>query len=236
MNHPCHFTVEGCKLVGTLHRPAGGRPPVVIGAHGLSGTRESAKQIALAEACTDAGMAFLRFDHRGCGDSDPANAHGDLFHQRVADLLAAVSWVTARQDLGNRFGLFGSSLGGAACLAAAPAANPGAVVTWAAPVSSGGVTVSRQEAGRLSSLNARPFDVSSHLGAVGRVLICHGDGDAVVPVAHARAIYSLVDTPRRLIVFPDAGHRMSHPRHHPQFLSEAVHWFTRFLSPTPAMA
>jgi predicted alpha/beta-hydrolase family hydrolase len=60
------FFADGFELKGTLHMPAGGRPPVVIGCHGLYSSQESPKQIALAAACTAMGIAYFRFDHRGC--------------------------------------------------------------------------------------------------------------------------------------------------------------------------
>lgn len=63
------FAADGFRLKGTLHLPAADNPPVVIGCHGLLSDRSSPKQIALAEACNALGLAFFRFDHRGCGES-----------------------------------------------------------------------------------------------------------------------------------------------------------------------
>ncbi|MBR9980379.1 MAG: damage-inducible protein CinA, partial [Desulfatitalea sp.] len=59
---------DGHRLTGTLHLPDVERPPVVIGCHGLLADRRSPKQIALASALGRLGIAYLRFDHRGCGD------------------------------------------------------------------------------------------------------------------------------------------------------------------------
>ncbi|MFH1981059.1 MAG: alpha/beta fold hydrolase [Pseudomonadota bacterium] len=229
MDRTITFISQDRKLAGTLHLPAGRRPPVVIGSHGLLGTRASAKQVALAEACSAAGMAFLRFDHRGCGESDPAGTDSDLLAGRVTDLLAAVSWVTQQPDLGERIGLFGSSLGGAVCLAAFPACRPAALVTWAAPVASSGVNLNRPEASLPPGLHYRSFNLSGQLSAISHICVCHGDRDQVVPVENAHVIAAGVGAPRNLIIFRGAGHRMSAPAHHQRFVAEAVRWFSRYL-------
>ncbi len=63
------FHSDGLILKGTLHLPTVDHPPVVIGSHGLYSNQDSPKQIALARACNTLGMAYFRFDHRGCGSS-----------------------------------------------------------------------------------------------------------------------------------------------------------------------
>lgn len=229
MNQTVTFQVQGHRLVGTLHLPGVSRPPLVIGSHGLLGTRNSAKQLALAEACSAAGMAFLRFDHRGCGDSDPAPTGGDLLDERVADLLAAVSWSADQPGIGARRGLFGSSMGGTVCLAAAPECRPMAMVTWAAPVTSDGVNVSRPEATLPPGLGCRAFDLTGQLRSIRNICICHGDRDGVVPIDNAHVLYEGVCDPRRRIIFRGADHRLSQSAHHKRFVSESVRWFTRYL-------
>ena len=229
MNQTVTFQAEGGNLVGTLHLPGSPAPPVVIGSHGLLGTRNSAKQVALAEACSSAGMAFLRFDHRGCGESDPAAAGSDLLTTRVADLLAAVSWAASRPDIDDRFGLFGSSMGGAICLAAAPACAPVAMVTWAAPVTSEGVNVSSPEAALPPGIHCSAFDLTGHLRDIRNICVCHGDQDQVVPVDNAHTIYDGVRDPRNRIIFQGADHRLSQPDNHRRFVSASVRWFARHL-------
>lgn len=229
MKQTVTFLVQESRLVGTLHLPGGQRPPLVIGSHGLLGTRNSAKQVALAEVCTAAGMAFLRFDHRGCGESDPAVAGSDLLSDRVADLLAAVSWSAKQPGMGAGLGLFGSSMGGAICLAAARECRPMAMVTWAAPVTSDGVNVDSPEASLPPGLCCRPFDLTGRLRDIRNICICHGDRDQVVPVDNAHVIYAGVCDPRRRIIFQGADHRLSQPKHHRRFVSASVQWLARYL-------
>jgi hypothetical protein len=63
------FLSDNFLLRGILHIPAVEKGPVIIGSHGLLSSGNSPKQIALARRCNDFGIAFFRFDHRGCGKS-----------------------------------------------------------------------------------------------------------------------------------------------------------------------
>ena len=64
------FLADSLKINGRLHLPPNvKKPPLVVGSHGLEGTKESAKQIVLSKLLPENGIAYLRFDHRGCGNS-----------------------------------------------------------------------------------------------------------------------------------------------------------------------
>ena len=81
-------------------------------------------------------MAFFRFDHRGCGDSSGVLERDTSLEARCRDLLGAIGHLAQRPDVAGPFGLFGSSMGGAVCLAVAARAAVGPLVTFAAPVRS----------------------------------------------------------------------------------------------------
>jgi uncharacterized protein len=113
------------RCAGWLYRPAGGAgaAPVVVMAHGLSGTRRDGLG-PFAERFAAAGIAALVFDHRGFGDS---GGEPDRFEPRrqLEDWGEALAF--ARQLPGldpDRVATFGSSMGGGNSLAAA-AADPG---------------------------------------------------------------------------------------------------------------
>lgn len=94
--------------------------PVVVMAHGLSGTRRDGLG-PFAARFAAAGIAALLFDHRGFGDS---GGEPDLFDPRRQreDWVAAIA--TARAQPGSdpgRIATFGSSMGGGNALAAAAA-------------------------------------------------------------------------------------------------------------------
>ncbi len=128
-------------VIGTLERPAGGPAPVVLLFHGFTGSRDE-----LAVATTDEGVfsrtarllaeqgiASLRIDFRGSGDSP--GAFGDTtFEGQIADGLAALAWAEANPDLdGSRLGLIGWSQGGlVASAVAGRSGKPDAVALWAA--------------------------------------------------------------------------------------------------------
>ncbi len=92
--------------------------PVVVMAHGLSGTRRD-RLGPFAERFAAAGIAALVFDHRGFGDS---GGEPDLFRpaRQLQDWRAAIACARSLPGLDpDRVATFGSSMGGGNALAAA---------------------------------------------------------------------------------------------------------------------
>jgi len=224
------FTSDGLTLVGTLHIPATERPPFVVGCHGLFADRRSPKQVALARRCLELGIAYLRIDHRGCGDSQGDFEEVTSLPARCRDLAAAVDWMQCHAGVSGRFALFGSSMGGAVCLATAARLDAAALVTVAAPIRSRhiGQAATGQPPPSMESAffgpRERAFDLSAQLARVGNILLFHGDADEVVPVAHAREIHKLARPPKRLVIQKNGDHRMSRPDHQREFLRLAGDW------------
>jgi exosortase A-associated hydrolase 1 len=91
---PLTFACAGHTLVGILHHPrTQPRRGVVIVVGGPQYRAGSHRQfVLLARALADAGLAVLRFDQRGCGDSD-GEAPG--FEHMDADIDAAINALRA---------------------------------------------------------------------------------------------------------------------------------------------
>jgi dipeptidyl aminopeptidase/acylaminoacyl peptidase len=235
MGEPIVFSSDGLKLAGRLHRPTADRPPFVIGSHGLFSTGDSPKQLALANALSRAGIAFFRFDHRGCGRSGGSFRKETSLAARCADLLSALEVLHRRTDLSTRFGLFGSSFGGTVCLATAAEAGASALAVNAAPVRSRTLAGTEVAADGPPDLDddfyreALRFDVSSKLSSVHTVCVFHGDADRVVPIENGMEIFEKARDPKRITVFEQGDHRMSRGVHQRRFVTEAADWFTGHL-------
>lgn len=228
------FTADGFQLKGTLHLPAADNPPVVIGCHGLLSDRSSPKQIALAEACNALGLAFFRFDHRGCGESAGRLEAVTSLEGRASDLLHAIRMLEARPGLGKQIGLFGSSMGGAVCLRVASEREVAAVVTFAAPVRSlplkrPGRPDASPERSRMASVLRDAFELGGTLGRVRNILVVHGEADDVVPLSHAHEIVDQAGEPKRLLVQKGGDHLMSAATHQTEFIREASLWLSNGL-------
>jgi dienelactone hydrolase len=95
-----------------------GPRPVIVMAHGLTGTRRD-RLGAFAARFAAAGIVALLFDHRGFGDS---NGEPDLFEpeRQLNDWRAAIAFARSLPNVDpDRVATFGSSLGGGNALAAA---------------------------------------------------------------------------------------------------------------------
>lgn len=224
------FVCEGYRLFGILHLPAVENPPVVIGVHGLSSSRSSAKQRELARLCTAAGMAYFRFDHRGCGRSQGVFSEVTTLEARANDLKAAVTYIRSRTYTGKRIGIFGSSMGGAVCLATAKTICPDAMVTYAAPLKSRSIQDLGDGDGTIPGLLRRPFDISHHISGLRNILIIHGDADEIVPFSDALKVFDQADEPKRLVRLPGGDHPMSQETHQKTFADTSVRWFELFLN------
>ena len=116
------FEVAGDACVAWLYEPdrppAAGALPIVVMAHGLTGTRRDGLG-PFAERFAEHGCLAIVFDHRGFGDS---TGTADLFEpdRQLTDWAHAIAFARGVPDADPaRVVTFGSSMGGGNALAAA---------------------------------------------------------------------------------------------------------------------
>ncbi|SCX76204.1 alpha/beta hydrolase family protein [Desulfoluna spongiiphila] len=227
--------VSGLHLKAVLHMPEATNPPVVIGSHGLLSTKDSGKQLTLAARCNAFGAAYLRLDHRGCGDSEGRFLDTTLA-TRVDDLLAASGLLRDMGLADNGLALFGSSMGGATCLASWQLLMDRGfpikgMVSLAAPVDGTGITEAAIAAQK--ELHDVPlsyyqenmgFDITPGLSGIHHILVVHGDNDEIVPIGNAHKIMAETGPPKDLIINHGGDHRMSDADHQARFFTRATAW------------
>lgn len=225
-----YFDADGYQLAGTLHLPDAPKPPVVIGCHGLLANRHSTKQISLATACNRIGVAYFRFDHRGCGDSQGNFSEVTTLSARRQDLYHAIQTMQHQSEVGPLKALFGSSFGGTVVLAYAAKHPSPALITYAAPINSASIDHAniRDNNGQAPSkallTDALEFDIAPDLATVGNILVAHSQNDETVPVKHAHKIYETVREPKQCIIFEGGDHRMSDTTHQQRFEKIFIDW------------
>ena len=123
------------QVFGVLHVPESTPAPGIIMCHGFTGHKAETHRLFVdaARDFTRNGLAVLRFDFRGSGDSEGEFSEMTVSRE-IDDARAALGFLTARPEVDPaRVGVLGLSLGGcvAACLAGADQ-RVRALVLWAA--------------------------------------------------------------------------------------------------------
>ena len=119
----------------------GGRPiPLVLLIHGHGGTRHEAGGFTqVAQRLADNGIASIRMDFPGCGDSSESWISNNLTNM-LSDIRAAEAFAIERGNIDSaRIGLLGFSMGGRLALLLAdrqPLRYP-ALATWAPSATNG---------------------------------------------------------------------------------------------------
>jgi uncharacterized protein len=131
------FQSSELQLAGILHLPndmkPGERRPAFLVLHGFGSNKASSNCINPCRMLASWGYAALRFDFRGCGESEGEKARVICLEQ-VADVRAAVTYLGTRRDIdGTRVAAVGSSFGAAVAVYAG-----GVDERLAAVISSGG--------------------------------------------------------------------------------------------------
>ena len=103
-------------LSGILHHAVGETRAVAVFAHCFTCTARSKAAVAISRQLARLGIATLRFDFTGLGESDGEFAQSN-FSTSIADIEAAVTTLEQRYDMPVEL-LVGHSLGGTAVLAA----------------------------------------------------------------------------------------------------------------------
>jgi uncharacterized OsmC-like protein/alpha/beta superfamily hydrolase len=247
--------VAGHALAARLDLPSDARARAyALFAHCFTCSKESKAASYISEALTEAGIAVLRFDFTGLGDSEGEFANTS-FSSNVADLTAAASWL--RRERGAPAILVGHSLGGAAVLAAAAAIPEAvAVATINAPADpahvAGLFAAARPEidargeaqvdlAGRKFTIR-REFleDAAAQklLPAVSTLrralMIFHAPRDTTVAIDHASRIFLAAKHPKSFVSLDDADHLLTRRTDARYVGAVLAAWASRYLPDQPA--
>src|SRR5688500_13417406 len=198
MTHPA------AALAHLLDMPAGEPWGGLVILHGAGSRKENHADMAAAAAA--AGLAAVRFDMRGHGDTG-----GQLDGRALDDVAAAAELLPP----GLPFALRGSSMGGYLALVAAEHAGAAAVVAicpapaplLARGLRTGGLEVAADTAAFEALLAAHPLHAAVASLEL-PVLIQHAEGDEQVPVAGSRGLATQLRHPAsRLDASPGGDHR-----------------------------
>lgn len=117
---------EGQKIFGMLHRPIGQqKSPAVLMCHGFAGQKMGKYRIyvLIAERLSKLGIASLRIDFRGSGESE--GSFSDMtIDSEVSDVIKSLEFLRNHPYIdSSRIGLLGNSFGGAVAVLAASKDN-----------------------------------------------------------------------------------------------------------------
>jgi fermentation-respiration switch protein FrsA (DUF1100 family) len=225
---------DGLKLRAVLHTPDTPYWPLVILCHGLLSHKDSSKYRQLAQVFARESIATVRFDFRGCGESEGLLSESSI-SRRWRDLQRVIDQSLDLEDFDGRLGLLGSSLGGyLALLEASQNSKVRCAAVWSAPshlldLARRLPEISRVEFSQECCQDLLTVELLPRLRNVQRVLIVHGREDQQVPPAHASKLYEVLDEPKAIHVLEGADHRFTASEWREEAIRLTMEWFERFL-------
>jgi fermentation-respiration switch protein FrsA (DUF1100 family) len=232
--HPLEILSDDLKLQGVLTTPESDSWPLVILSHGFLSHKDSSKYRQLAQIFAQESIATVRFDFRGCGESEGLLAESSI-SRRWRDLQKVIARVLEMDGFDGRLGLLGSSLGGyLALLEASRNSQVRCVAAWSTPSHLHDLAKRLPEASPVEFSqecyeDLLTVELLSRLENVQRVLIVHGEKDQQVPPEHGSRLYEVLDEPKALRILEKADHRFSAPESREEAIRLSVEWFQRFL-------
>lgn len=240
---------QGESLSGMLEMPSGVIKSYALFAHCFTCSKDNLAAARIARALADLGIAVLRFDFTGLGNSkgDFSNTN---FSSNLQDLLAAAHYL--EQHYAAPTLLIGHSLGGSAALAVAQdLAAVKAVITIGAPATAAHVkhlfadsvhalmdkqTVQVELGGRNFNIQRQFIDDLEKYNSVAHIkalrkalLIFHSPLDQVVSIDEAARIYTAAKHPKSFVSLDQADHLLSNPEDS-RYVAEVLSaWAGRYL-------
>jgi len=221
---------RGQELSARLELPVNQKPHTcALFAHCFTCSKNLHAVRHISRALNQAGIAVLRFDFTGLGESEGDFADTN-FSSNIEDLVAAAHFMETCYDAPSI--LIGHSLGGAAVIsAAAQLPDIKAIATIGAPFDPGHVKhlfaddleEIKTEGEAEVTIGGRPFKVKkqflediqeqilvSHLNEMNKpLLLLHSPQDDIVAIKHAARIYHAAQHPKSFISLEGADHLLN---------------------------
>ncbi len=257
---------QGQKIFGIFHRPLSPDPcPAILLCHGLAGNKsgKSRLYVALSQKLAEQGIASLRIDFRGSGDSEGEFSEMTL-ESEVSDALLALEFLKTIPDIyTQRIGLFGRSVGGMVALKAARCYGEiKSLAIWASPFDTHqwqqqwqlahAPQISQEQRLNMMRFNGQLpsytffkqlFDsrMDDELTALTQIplLHIHGEKDNVVAIEHANRYMRSREQATGISEFirlPNTDHDFSHPQEQQLAINKTCRWFADTLQGCTAAA
>ncbi len=219
---------DGSSLAGLAEYPEGNIRSYALFAHCFTCGKDIAAASRIARALASSGIAVLRFDFTGLGNSDGDFANTN-FSSNVQDLVAAADYM--RKHMQAPGIIIGHSLGGTAVLKAASSiAEAKGIVTIGAPATARHVVkqfkcdidkISENGeaevdlAGRSFTIKKQFLDDISEQGIEHvanlrkALLVFHSPIDTVVSIGEAEKIYRTAKHPKSFVSLDTADHLLT---------------------------
>ena len=243
---------DGHDLAGILDSPNGQTHAFALFAHCFTCSKNLKAVTHISKSLNDAGIAVLRFDFTGLGESKGDFADTS-FSSNVADLLAASSYLDKNHQAPSV--LIGHSLGGSAVLQAAPdIPSARVVVTIGSPAKLShvramleGDRAEIERAGQATvQLGGRPFVVKKqflddleqyHLPeSIGNLriplLILHSPLDNIVEIENASQLFLHAKHPKSFVSLDKADHLLTREEDSRYAGAVLATWASRYLQAT----
>ena len=202
-----------------MPKKAVAKNPVVLFLHGYNSSKNDRFGFSedLAETLSENGIASLRIDFRGCGESSGTLAEMTIPSQ-IEDALASLNFLSNKH---SRFGIIGRSLGSGIAIKSAVQFPVDALVLIS-PIFDGRQWKEVPEFQAMSH-----FSVEEDLKKLQAVPILqmHAEKDEILSIEHLNS-YRRVNTPlHRIKVIPNADHTYSDAESRKILGKESSVWF-----------
>jgi uncharacterized protein len=244
----------GHRLRGMLHQPEPSgehRPPGVVFLHGFTADRMESHWLFVkcSRALERAGIASLRFDFFGSGESEGEFREASL-ETELADAQDATGFLRREGGIDpERLGLVGLSLGGAVAALVAQSVRARALVLWAAiahlpllrvladsfarpiPGGDGDLEYAAHQVSPRFLEGAERLDPVRAIAAfTGPTLIVHPEHDEYLPLTHPVDYFrASTASVKEKIIVSCADHTFTSLAWEAEVISRTVAWFTRNL-------
>ena len=231
---PLEILSDDLKLQGVLATPESNSWPLVILCHGFLSHKDSSKYRQLAQVFAQESIATVRFDFRGCGESEGLLSESSI-SRRWRDLQRVIDRSLGLDNFDGRLGLLGSSLGGyLALLEVSHNSKVRCAAVWSSPshlldLAKRLPEISPVEFSQECHEDLLTVELLSRLKNVQRVLIVHGEKDQQVPLEHGSRLYETLDEPKGLHILKKADHRFSEVESREEAIQVTMEWFNKYL-------
>ena len=242
---------NGEKLAGLLETPSEDQniTAYALFAHCFTCGKDIAAASRISRSLATRGIAVLRFDFTGLGNSDGDFANSN-FSSNVQDLLAAAAHLKANYQAPQL--LIGHSLGGAAVLSAArQLESVKAVATIASPSTAKHVEhlfqeqahLIKQDGVSIVNIGGRNFPVKRQMlddidrynstaqikNLKAALVVFHSPVDSIVSIDQAAEIYQAALHPKSFISLDEADHLLSNSEDADYVGATLAVWASRYL-------